>query len=278
MLCNNACLLAAPFVLVCLVHIHLIDEFILDTTVVTPRPSRNDRVCVLVPVTSRKYEDWARLEDTPLYADLFASLKHTCEPSRFLYSIYIGYDVGDAFYDNHTTLWAMRQWAAAHLPFAHLVAMPCANPLQKPVPVMNLLSRAAYNDSCDFMYQVKDTTECLTPWTSAFVGTLRDMSPPLRGVVGPTCEYGNTAILTHDFVHRSHLDLFPTHYPAELTDWWADDWITAVYGPRNALRLAGVVVARRPMQVMRYSVYWGGADRLRGLIEQGRAVVNVSGW
>jgi hypothetical protein len=39
---------------------------------------------------------------------------------------------------------------------------------------------------CDFMYQVKDTTECLTPWTSAFVGALRTMSLPLRGVVGPS--------------------------------------------------------------------------------------------
>jgi hypothetical protein len=227
-------------------------------------------------VTSRKNEDWARLEDSALHGALLPSLKNTYEPERFLYSVYVGYDLGDAFYDNRTTLRAMRQWAATHLPFALVVAVPVSNPLQRPGPVMNLLSRAAYNDSCDFMYQVKDTTECLTPWSSAFVDALRTMSPPLRGVVGPVCEYGNTAILTHDFVHRGHLDLFPTHYPAELTDWWADDWITAVYAPRNALRLADVVVARRPMPVMRYSVNWGGSERLRGLIEQGRGVLNVS--
>ena len=286
-LLNNTCLLTTPFVLVVMLHMYLMDEYIVANIMVMPHApivlinrsaALPERICVLVPVTSRGNENWRQMEDSPLHGALLSSLTGTCEPGRFLYSIYIGYDTGDAFYDNQTTLQSIRQWTARHLPFALLILKPFANPLQKPVPVMNFLSRAAYNDSCDFMYQVKDTTECLTPWTSAFVGALRTMSPPLRGVVGPSFPYGNMAIITHDFVHRSHLDIFPTHYPPELTDWWADDWITAVYGARNTYKLANVVVTRRLMSGMRYTINWNAAAQLRALIAQGRALVNASGW
>ena len=43
------------------------------------------------------------------------------------------------------------------------------------------------------------------------VRTLRGYAPPNVGVVGPRCDEGNTKILTHDFVHRSHLEIF-AHY------------------------------------------------------------------
>ena len=49
--------------------------------------------------------------------------------------------------------------------------------------------------------------------------------------VGPLCDDGNARVLTHDFVHKTHLEVFEgRHYPKELTDWWLDDWISGVYG------------------------------------------------
>jgi len=278
---STPCLLTAPFVLMAVLHMHIIDEYVISNAMVmpplpAPLPAYNatGRICVLVPVTSRKNEGWRRFEDSPLHNALFTSLKDTCEPELFLYSIYIGYDVDDAFYNNYTTQRSMQQWTEANLPFMMLVLRMFVNPLHKPGPVMNFLSRAAYNDSCDFMYQVKDTTECLTPWSSAFVSALHTMS--LRGVVGPSCLYGNTAILTHDFVHRGHLDIFLTHYPPELTDWWSDDWITAVYGAQHTRKLGNVFVTKRPMADARYSINWDSAARLRALIAQGRLLTNVS--
>ena len=275
-------LLIAPFVLSAMLHMRFMDEYIITNTMVmppvpVPLPVHNvtERICILVPVTSRNNENWRQLEDSVLYKALFASLKDTCEPEQFLYSIYIGYDMDDAFYNNYTTRWSMQQWMATHMPFMKLVAKPFVNPLQKPGPVMNFLSRTAYNDSCDFMYQVKDTTECLTPWSGAFVRALRTMSPPLHGVVGPSVLYGNTAILTHDFVHRGHLDLFQTHYPPELADWWSDDWITAVYGEQNTHRLKNVVVTRSLVAGIRYKINWSAAAGLRELIAQGRMVASV---
>ena len=77
----------------------------------------------------------------------------------------------------------------------------------------------------------------MTEWAHAAVSNLRSLRPPLVGVTGPRVKGGNAAILTHDFVHRTHLDVFPTYYPPALCDWWLDDWITLVYRPHRSTHL-----------------------------------------
>ena len=46
--------------------------------------------------------------------------------------------------------------------------------------------------------------------------------------MGPSCSDGNMKILTHDFVHRTHLEIFEHYYPPVFSDWWMDDWISKV--------------------------------------------------
>lgn len=229
---------------------------------------KKPKVCILIPVTSRKM-NWNRLEDSFVYSMPLSSLSKTCEPHKFEYTIFIGYDVGDTFFDNLTTLDALNHWSEDNLPFAVLRTRSFLNELSKPGPMMNFLSHEAYVDKCDFMYRINDDTEMLTPWTTAFINALQDFSPPLRGVVGPTCNEGNNAILTHDFVHRSHLDIFPTHYPPELTDWWLDDWITDVYGDSNTKKLPEVVV-RHHVLITRYEVRRESEKILKPLLQQGK--------
>jgi hypothetical protein len=83
---------------------------------------------------------------------------------------------------------------------------------------------------------VNDDTKLVLEWAKEAVQGVRGFSPPLLGVVGPDCPDGNTAILTHDFVHRQHLEIFPTYYPPILTDYYLDDWISKVYGEVNTQR------------------------------------------
>jgi hypothetical protein len=232
------------------------------------------KVCILIPVTSRN-QDWKRMEDSFLYRMALTRLSDTIEPHAFSYTLFVGYDTGDAFFDNQTTLRSLERWTSANAPGVSLALRGFENRLQKPGPVLNFLSHEAYAAGCDFMYRINDDTEFITPhWTSHFVNTLRGFAPPMRGVVGPTCHEGNTAILTHDFVHRSHLDVFPTHYPPQLTDWWMDDWISAVYGRNNTRKLADVVVYHHMVNT-RYAVSWSSAEMLLPLIEEGRQrVVN----
>lgn len=247
---------------------------IIDIFFPSVNASITEKVCILIPVTSRA-QDWKFVEDTFVYKLSLASVAKTCEPDKFSYAIFIGYDAGDAFFDNQTTLSALEDWAARNIPYASLKTKEFVNELQKPGPIMNFLSREAYNDACDFMYRINDDTEFLTPWTSAFVNTLKNFHPPLLGVVGPTCHDGNTAILTHDFVHRSHLDIFKTHYPPDLTDWWLDDWITRVYGKANTKKLDEVVV-RHHVIVTRYKVRWESERILPALLAQGNLALSRS--
>jgi hypothetical protein len=72
-------------------------------------------------------------------------------------------------------------------------------------------------------------------------------------------------------VHRTHLDLFRTHYPPQLTTWWFDDWITQIYGPANTRKLADVIVWDHPERTqLRYEINWASADQLPALILEGR--------
>ena len=66
----------------------------------------------------------------------------------------------------------------------------------------------AWQDGADYLYRVNDDTQFVGGgWPGAAVRLLRRLHPPNLGVVGPRCAEGNTAILTHDLVHRTHLEV-----------------------------------------------------------------------
>jgi hypothetical protein len=126
------------------------------------------------------------------------------------YRMYIGYDIGDLFFDLKTNTDQMRAWFQSQVTIPaqrnginiSLVIMGFWNELKKPGPMFNFLSAAAVADGADYVYRINDDTEFVTPWARMFVRALQELSPMNVGVVGPLCKQGNTRILTHDFVHR----------------------------------------------------------------------------
>lgn len=147
------------------------------------------------------------------------------------------------------------------------------NPLKKPGPVFNALSKHAYDFGCDYMYRINDDTEIIgNKWSARFIQTLAAFDPSNVGVVGPTCHEGNNQILTHDFVHRKHLEIFGVHYPVNLTDWWLDDWITHVYGPQRTKQLLDIVV-RHHMQNTKYSVTYSNIDLWPTFVSDSKAIL-----
>jgi hypothetical protein len=222
-------------------------------------------VCILIPITSQK-QTWIRIEDTFLIRFCLSSLMDTLELSKYYYFVYAGYDVGDPFFDNKDIIQDLRDWNNDNLPNVTMKFLSFENSLKKPGPIMNFLSAAAYTDGCDFLYRINDDTQFKSSfWTSNFISTLQEFDPPYLGVVGPTCYEGNTEILTHDFVHRTHIHIFGTHYPPELTDWWLDDWISLIYGPNNTMKVANVVVTHHTLST-RYDVNWGSKALLFELV------------
>ena len=146
------------------------------------------------------------------------------------------------------------------------------NELHKPGPIFNFLSSSAAADGADYLYRINDDTKTTAPFATAMVGALENMMPPQLGVAGPECRQGNQQILTHDFVHKSHLAVFGLHYPPTLPDWWMDDWISIVYPQRNTARVSDATVEHFSA-APRYVVDQSNLPRLRLKIARARLVL-----
>lgn len=123
------------------------------------------------------------------------------------------------------------------------------------VAASNCAVEAAYNDGASYWYRLNDDTTMVTKdWLTDFPNALAGFTPPNVGIVGPVCKQGNTAILTYDFVHRSHFEIFGYQYPPSIQNWWCDNWVSLVYGPARTLRQQTQEV-RHLLTGTRYNVY-----------------------
>ena len=194
----------------------------------------------------------SELSQLAVFQHLLPSVARTVE-CGFDYLVVLGYDVGDRFWDEtadavaRAELWFEQQVArplrevgvTAHLKFARV-----KNDVKKPGPVFTAITQTAFDAGADYIYRVNDDTELVTRWAGQFVAALAALDNV--GAVGPTCRQGNRKILTHDFTHRTHMDIFQgQYYPPELSDWWMDDWISRVYGLDRTLRQTSGVARTR---------------------------------
>jgi hypothetical protein len=175
-----------------------------------------------------------------LFKTLLPSLLCTLD-CGFTYVFVMGYDQGDEFYDSPAHMTQVRDWFAVHI--AHplrrqgilisLHPVLVQNPTSRPGPAFTAIAQAAYTMGADFFYRVNDDSQFIGRWANLYTQTLLRLTPPY-GVIGPSCYDAKDRILTHDFVHRTHMDLFKgLYYPTEFSDWYMDDWISAVYGPQR---------------------------------------------
>ena len=211
--------------------------------------NRTPHIAIMLGSTSNKVAS-PSTNSMALFTMALPSIAKTVE-CGFRYTVFIGYDAGDPFYDTGAGRATLHDWFNRHvkrplvergIPVA-IEAVRVENPSSKPGPVFNALARRARaRDDVDFFYRVNDDTLMVTPWASAFVCALCSFGPPY-GVVGPV-ESIRADILTHDFVHRTHLAIFDDYYPPDLSDWWMDDWISHVYGAARSVRVATVKVSR----------------------------------
>lgn len=166
---------------------------------------------------------------------MLPSLLKTMESDRFQYKLFVGIDDDDNFWSNRLNQEKLRIEAKGQLELLfHSFPQPKAG---HRIP-LNEICKEAYEDGADYIVRINDDTEFVTPyWSSLGVKRLGSFNPPNVGVVGPTCHQGNLEILTHDMVHRTHMDIFESYYPKEFKNWYVDDWITLVYGKERTRML-----------------------------------------
>ena len=148
------------------------------------------------------------------------------------------------------------------------------NILKKPGPVFVEIARKAYDMGADFMYRVNDDTEFHGRWPKLYSETLMSLSKPY-GVIGPRSTTTQNRILTHDFVHRTHMEIFnQTYYPVELVDWWMDDWISSVYGiSRTFMSKTVTVIHHVKYHGRRYEVNESNQEFLKPLVAKAKSQI-----
>src|SRR6218665_2708654 len=150
--------------------------------------------------------------------------------SGYNFQFYFAYDKTDPVFTNPSLLQAFQK------AFSSLLEKQCPKDMEagihfvqcshtgKPTWAQNDAMLEAYLDNVDYFYRINDDTNLQTKgWVEEFLKTLKGYDPPNVGVVGPNHSGGNTAVLTYDFVHKTHVDIFGFYYPKLFPAWWADD-------------------------------------------------------
>ena len=225
--------------------------------------NRKLSVAIALGITTKLGYDWPTkvmldlLDWMPIFAYFLPTFCSTAE-TGYIYHFYMAHDHNDVFFKVMSNMKLFKERfinitksQCHHLDIInlHMVKVLYSG---KPAWAQNDAVMAAYKDGRDFFYRVNDDTMMIsTNWTHILIGELRKMVPPLVGVVGPTDYGGYTNILTYDFVHRTHIDIFGYHYPREFFGWYGDNWITRVYLPNRSTKLKSVTVNH----VHRYTRY-----------------------
>lgn len=149
---------------------------------------------------------------------------HHCWLSNKRVRLYLGIDDDDQFWIDHHSEITTPGWFEKRVFFFKKTQ-------RNRIP-FNEIAKKAFDDGSEYFVRINDDTEFLTKgWITLGVETLLGYNPPNVGVVGPSCSQGKTTIMTHDMVHKTHLQIFGAlnYYPQVFRNWYCDDWITEVY-------------------------------------------------
>ncbi len=197
----------------------------------------DSQIVVAIVACTKSKDDWKSVNATALHNILIPSIERTVTPSETKHvrvDLVIGFDDNDPFWNDPQKRKELQLSTRVPISFISVPKQP-SRPFRIP---FNEVCKASYEYGADFIARVNDDSEFISPgWITKAVNRLSQYNPPWVGVVGPTCRQGNTKILTHDFVHRTHIDIFDNYYPDEFDNWWIDDWITYVYGPKRTTKL-----------------------------------------
>lgn len=232
-------------------------------------------------ITSKKQESAHKLaKNFQLFSKFMPSFCITASLG-FNYHFYFAFDETDKLFRNPeflsefaATFHDIASKLCSHLGTVSLHLVQC-NHTGKPAWAQNDAMMEAYLDNVDFYYRVNDDTVMKTGnWTQIFVDVLNGFKPPRIGVVGPNHSGGNLAILTYDFVHRTHVDMFGFYYPRIFTDWYADGWITRTYRPDRCVKVSHVHLAHTLSLGKRYNTEPGRGNLQAPRVESDKVLLN----
>ena len=252
---------------------HEIDE----NKIVAQQPLRNtpDVLSVYVCALSKSQPAWRDAASTPVMRLLVKSVYTTTHTHTATYKVtlLLGVDNNDNFWQQNREV---VRTSAQKLYGLDLQIVSYPSQSQGGFLPFNALMRDAFKFNADYLVRVNDDTEFKTMgWIPTGIAQLLAFKPPNVGVVGPTCHQGNTRILTHDMVHRTHLHIFDNYYPVVFHNWFVDDWISTVYGPARTSKLHSWVVHHHVELGTRYTPSSRDSTHLQPAVSAGALAIEA---
>lgn len=192
---------------------------------------KTKRPIFAIIASTRSRPEWKLVSETPLQMHLIQSTARSITPDEVLtwdIHLYVAVDDDDVFWVHDDNISNLRIPSWMTLTFAIVPRVPNHIPF-------NEIAQVAYKNDAEYYCRVNDDSSFYTfGWITQGVTALRQFDPPNVGVVGPTCPDGKTSILTHDMVHKTHMEIFhQLYYPPQFHNWFLDDWITFQYQKRT---------------------------------------------
>ncbi|KAL7564643.1 hypothetical protein ACA910_009331 [Epithemia clementina (nom. ined.)] len=242
------------------------------------------RIALLVPVISTKER---YIFQTPFVTKFLRSLKDSIAPRssignngrNFHFEIYVGFDEGDRLFDHVEN---QRQLQA----LVHNINVTGHNNLTvtfvrhrgtkgAPCWIWNNLALMAYENGCDYFYQLNDDAKFLSNnWAPLLIAPLEQN--PIRaglGVSGPKDPI-HYRLFTQALVSRLHLEIFNSFYPPVFKNWYSDDWLTQVYVSLQSQFAVHNVLVKND-GVTRYAVEHRHKHILWSEIAEGRSMIQL---
>jgi len=263
-------------------YVYDIPERFFNYSIIQPPPAEPPLVimCVAMPVTTRKMTD-IRTETLPFFDQFLPPFVKYSEPHLFQYRLYLGYDDGDAYYDNPNNQQEFYNQFKKLIPEQYqsrfqLKLLELKN-VSSPARAASDVSRRCHDEGAEYIFKLNDDISMDSPGFSSNL-TYELQNRPIKnfGMVCPNHEGGNTRICVIDYTHRTHLDIFEYHYPRAFTDWYCDNWISFVYGKLDAVpyaRKLNHVRAIHHVRMQRYDVNPEAGGHYGQEIERGRKIV-----
>ena len=188
------------------------------------------KIAFLIPTTSNKRDEWKNIKDSYLYKILINSFI-TKQDKEHTYNFYIGYDKDDRIFSNKKERDIIIDKVSKIFTNFKFIFYEFKNIKKGHVTKMwNELCKEAYNDNCDYYFQIGDDIKFHTK------GFINDSIKILQknnnvGMTGPI--NNNNQILTQCFVSKKHIEILGYFFPEEIINWCCDDWYNYLYKPNN---------------------------------------------
>ena len=240
------------------------------------------QVAISLGVTS-KGSSWKTKDEIsrsfPFFNTLMPSFCKTVTSGVADFHFFAAFDEQDQFFSNAKNLCdfvdLFHQMSRSHcsqmkagelnLHFVH-----CSHN-KRPAWAQNDASWAAYLMGMEYFYRINDDSMFISKlWLQQFIKTLQKFEPKNLGVVGPNHQGGNVAILTYDFIHKTHIEMFGFHYPRAFVNWAGDTWITLVYAPGKMEKLTNIQLKHTLEKGQRYKQVAWSSEKMKPILDSGK--------